>query len=128
MPMTPPRSCIEPGCPRLTHYRYCREHRVPRAATHRTRHRLRQTLSEIAKLCDHLSTKGVRARAELTATGITLLFDNEIEPQLREDVGFERLLAISNADETTELMQTILRSFAREAQKKDSKPGRVAAA
>lgn len=128
MPMTPPRKCIEPGCHRSTHYRYCRQHRAARTASHSARHRLCLTLSEIASLCDHLSTRGVSARAELTATGIALLFDNGIEPLQREDIGFEQLLAISNADETTELLQSILRTFAREAQKKDIVQGRFAAA
>ncbi len=128
MPVTPPRKCTEPSCHRLTHYRYCREHRATRTATRSARHRLCLTLSEIANLCGLLSTKGVNARAELTGTGIALHFDNKVEPPRCEDVGCAQLLAISNADETTELIQSTLRSFAREAQRKDGKPARSAAA
>ena len=113
MPVTPPRQCAEPDCQRLTHYRYCRAHRVGRGPTAtNARHRLCLTLSEVASLCAQLSTKGVQARAELTESGIALHFDGGDGAPRRHDVGFAQLIAIAAADETTELMQSVLRSFA----------------
>ncbi len=127
MPMNPPRKCADPNCHRLTHYRYCREHRtIPTRLS--SRNRLCMTLSELAGLCKHLSSKGVETRAELTESGVAIHFDNKIEKPRREDIGFRKLLAIKSANETTELVQSILRSFAREAQKKEKKNARSATA
>ena len=115
------RVCDSPNCHSLTQHRYCRVHRAGQApAPTRSEHfRLCRTLSEIANLCEDISTMGVDARAQLTGNGIALHFDNMIEPPRREDIDFAQLLTISNADETTEFMQSILLTFAR-AQAKEA--------
>ena len=127
MPKRPPNKCAAPNCRRRTHYRYCRQHRAA-ATTTSWRFRLPLTLSEFANLCGDISQKGVDARAELTENGIALHFDNKVEPPQRADVTFQQLLAISTADKTTELMQSILRSFAREAQEMEQQQEPSAAA
>ena len=119
MPVNPPRLCAEPDCQRLTHYRYCREHRMATTQAGR-RNRILQTLSELAGICAHLSSKGVDARAELTEGGVVLCFDNKIEPVRCEEISYAQLAAVQGRDETTELVQAILRSFAREARSRDS--------
>ncbi len=119
MPVTPPRECAEPNCKRLTHYRFCREHRMSAARVSR-RNRICQTFSELAEICVHLSSKGVEAQAVLSESGVVLSFDNKVQPVRSEEIGYAQLAAIQGPEETTELVQSILRSFARRAQQNGS--------